>query len=308
MGIFSYLKDVNARHEKPQEKTALDAVLDLEAKVIAQYKMRDQTRTDSSEQNDAYCKLLRYTQEKIMSIKITQEVLQKYINVRDNSEEDSEAIIRGMYSAALLEIICTTQPEKAILIDGKGKTFNYLFYHVKNASNVLVQNFKGNEILFSAGSYNGRIQNMICNNIMGNYLLQNIGRSKGRVKHITAIHIFGNEMLADIASVNGTAKYITAISVKGDTALAYLAGLNGEVEYVAAMNVEGKGIFESPGLNCGGVKHLIRGNDLDLQQKQILSRIEKIVESMSGLSSEEQKKAHDEIARLQTEIFAGEEK
>ncbi len=422
MSLFDDFTKVEKREEIIPEKSDLDKILNLETEIITQYKNDSQFGKNSQDHEEAYTTLYANVQEKTKDIPLNSELLESYISTRDNLEKNTEAIIRGMYSAALLEATCVVQPNTAIFIDGEGKTFNYLFYHVKNARNVTIQNFKGDNILAKAGwqgevahitlnniegdellssaGLNGSCEHIILTDITGNHTLSQAGSEKGSIKYLRLTNINGDSTLWKMGSFNGTAQHITLDNIKGDDTLAS-AGFEGNVEYLSINNltgnktlayagknsgsinqltlhrikgdytlqdistcgnathitltkIEGNQTLEGAGSDNGNIHHLtlskitgdltlsdlegdcvniknltlseINGNDtfknanryggkinpilreedFNEHQKSILSQIETIISTIHTLSFEEQKNAHDEIARLQIEIFAGE--
>jgi len=218
-------------------------------------------------------------QEKLTDIKISPEFLQSYIDARENTQENTQAIIRGMYSAALLEIICTTQPNTGISINGKGKTFNFLFYHIKHARYLVLQNVKGESILKNAGFPDGSIQHITLNDITGNWTLFAAGSQDGNMEYITLNNIKGANQLNAIGSSNGHARYITIKNTKDEHLLTLAGWYNGNAEYV------------------------LEEEQLTKRQKRLISQIDKITESIHGLLPDEQQSAHEKIAELQKEIF-----
>ena len=353
MSMFKGFSDVTVRDELKTEKSDLEKVIDVEEEIIKQYKNDERFELYSRGHFEAYRSLYQTTQEKLTDIKITQEILQGYIDAGDNTEENTQARIRGMYSASLLEIISTKTPETTTVIDGRGKTFNYLFYHIHNVKNLTLTNITGGYILKNAGSNHGRATNITLSNIKGNSSLQNAGIHGGSATNITLTNITGNNTLIDAGSHNGSATNITLNDITGDCTL-YYAGLNGSVTNITLTNITGnntlydagshngsainitltniqgyytlfragenngsakniiltniKGaylLFEAGAYN-GSVANILQENQLNKKQKSILSQIETITETMHVLSLEEQSKAHDEIASLQKELFAGE--
>ncbi len=277
MKLFDDFGDVKVREETIPEKSYLEKVLEVEKEILEIYKEDGRFEDFSDHHFEAYQLLHKKTQEKLANIKITQKILQEYIDARENSEENTQALIRGMYSAALLEIISTKTPETHTFIDGKGKTFNYLFYHIHNVKNLTLTNIKGNNILEGAGG-NG-----------------------GSATHIILHHITGNDLLYN-ASINGSATHITLHNITGDNILSDVGSWNGSAKYITLTNIKGYNTLPNPGWN-GSAEHILEEHQLNEKQKSILSQIQTIVETIHTLSLEEQTKVHKQIARLQEEIF-----
>ena len=328
MKFFEEFGEVKVREEIPVPKSDLEKVLDIEEEIIREYERDERFEQHSKEEHIGWQLICTTLQEKLADIKINPELLQGYINARENSEENTQARIRGMYSAALLEIIATKIPETHTLIDGKGKTFNYLFYHIHNIKNLAIRNIKGNHILGMAGAFNGSVKILTLQNITGNNTLAYAGWN-GNVTHITLQNIRGDNTLYCAGNYHGSATHITLTNITGDCTLYYagsyrgsakniilqhitgnhtlqLASSNGSAINITLHNIKGHNTLNHAGENHGSVTNILQENELTKKQKSILSQIETMVENMHTLSSEEQKAAYDKIAQLQEEIFAGE--
>ena len=372
MRMFDEFENVTVREETIPEKFDLEKVLDVEERIIEQYKNDDRLKKSSRQRHLAYQSIYETAQEKLADVTITSELLQEYIDARENTEENSEALIRGMYSAVFLDIIYTTKQTAQINLDGKGKTFNYLFCYVKNARNVTLQNIKGDHILTYAGideghldhiklqnikghhllavaGLNGKIEHIHLDNITGSDTLYMAGREKGSVKyavlhnvngdntlkgagiqgnlkqitlqniighgtlysacangdakHITLQNITGIHTFFEAGGYNGLVEYAIFNEIKGRNALCY-AGKEGKIEKIALMNVRGKGLLLYAGSNEGCVENILKGNALTKKQKKLFTQISALTKKIHLLSFEDQKIAHDEIAKLQEEIFS----
>ncbi len=280
--MFEELAKIETRKEMKVLKSDLEKVLNIEEKIIKKYENDERFKLYSGKHFEAYQSLYTTVQEKFSNREITPSLLQGYIDARDNTEKDTRAIIRGMYSAALLEIISTKKPETHTFIDGKGKTFNYLFYHIHNVKNLTLINIIGHNTLANAGLNGGNVENITLHKITGDCTLSFAGRGKGSAKHIT---------LQDI---------------KGNNTLSYAGWNGGSAQNITLRDITGHDTLHSADWNNGNLKNILQENQLTEKQKQILSQIELIAQTMYLLSFEEQTRAHDKIARLQKEIFAGE--
>ncbi len=353
MGLFDDLANVEVRDEVPVRKSDLEKVLDYEEKIIKQYKNDERFKHYSEEKElDAYQSLYTTVQEKLADINITSELLQKYIDARDNTTDNNLARIRGMYSAALLEIISTKTPDVHTFINGRGRTFNFLFYYIHNiknisvtniighntlghagsnngsatnitltnitgdhtlykagsngnATNIVLNDIKGNNTLTNAGENNGSVANITLSNITGNNTLETAAWNGGSATNITLINITGKKTLFNACGNNGIAKNITVTKIKGDYTLYNAGGWNGSAKNITVTKIKGDWTLYNA-IENGSITNILQENELTEKQKSILSQIESIVETMHTLSSEKQKKAHEEIARLQEEIFAEE--
>ncbi len=330
MGLFKNFSDVTVRTETIPEKSDLEKVFDCETEIINQYERNKQFNHFSGEEHVAYQSLYTTVQKKLANIKITQELLQDYIDARDNTEKNTQAKIRGIYSATLLEIISTKTPETHIVIDGKGRTFNYLFYDIYNVKNLTLINIQGDFTLGNAGAHNGSVTNITLRHITGDWTLCNAGRNNGSVTNITLQHITGNYTLENAGRYKGNATNITLQYVKGNNILAFL-GWNGHATNITLQDIQGNYTLSNLGYDgeatnitlqylmgdntlwyvsssLGCTTNILREKQLTTRQKSILSQIQLIVETIHALSLEKKITAHDKIARLQTEIFSEEKK
>ena len=304
--MFEELAKIETRKEMKVLKSDLEKVLNIEEKIIKKYENDERFKLYSGKHFEAYQSLYTTVQEKFSNREITPSLLQGYIDARDNTEKDTRAIIRGMYSAALLEIISTKKPETHTFIDGKGKTFNYLFYHIHNVKNLTLINIIGHNTLANAGLNGGNVENITLSEIRGDYTLYNAGMNGGNVENITLHKITGDCTLSFAGRGKGSAKHITLQDIKGNNTLSYAGWNGGSAQNITLRDITGHDTLHSADWNNGNLKNILQENQLTEKQKQILSQIELIAQTMYLLSFEEQTRAHDKIARLQKEIFAGE--
>ncbi len=326
MSLFNDFSKLEVRTETIPEKSDLEKILDIEEEIIKRYENDKQFEMYFPKKEEAYQLLYNTAKEKLKNVEINSRILQEYIDARDNTKENTSALIRGEYSAALLEIICTEKPEEYIFIDGRGKTFNYLFYHTKQVKNLTLINVNGNYILTYAGCNRGSATYVSLYNITGKWTLGNSGMYDGNATHITLNKITGYGILA-CCGQDGTARHITLLNIKGNNTFSDVAWNNGKVEYVILNNISGELIFSNGAGHNGKINNVALKNinglgtlvnnkenkknmenileefELTKPQKKILSQIQLIVETIHTLPLEEQTKAHDEIAQLQTEIF-----
>ncbi len=349
MGLFDDLKNVTAREETPTPKSDVEKVLDIETKIIEEYQT-DIRVSEQSEHYELYRTIYLSAQEKIKNITLTLEILQNYIFSRENTEETKETLLRGMYSAFLLETICRNQPELEIIIDGRNKRFNYLFYNAHYVKKLKLNNIKGDKILAASGANGGEIEQITLTNIVGDWILHEAGSRKGSAKYITCSKIEGNHTLSRAGNSNGTAENIICTNIFGNGTFGNAAD-EGKLEHVTCVRLSAYYNFGSAGNNQGRLRYIICSNsgntfdnagensdeiehillnkekrnerltkvkesdiseyrlekiELSTNQTHILTRILILAGKAHTLSFEEQKKAHDEIAQLQEEIFAGE--
>ena len=202
----------------------------------------------------------------------------------------------------------------------------------KTAENISLRNVTGDEILFGLGSDNGIAKYITLNNIRGNKTLENAGSNKGSIKNMILNNIKGDRTLTDAGRNGGSVSFMTLNKVEGRDTLWYAGSDKGSIENITLHNTRGHNILGNAGSNYGSaslillnditgnyrhyhvgrhgisIKDIFTRNQGNTNQKLIFSRIESIVSTIHTLPFEEQKSAHDEIARLQKEIFAEVEK
>ncbi len=349
MKLFEEFGEVKVREEIPTLKSDLEKILNVEEIIIKKYEKSKKLKFQ--EENKAYHSFYEIVKKKLGDIMLTQELLQAYIDARENTKENTAAIIRGMYSSVLLEIISTKTPEKTTVIDGRGKTFNYLFYSIHTVKNVRLSNIKGENIfalagslkgnvkyitidqiegddLFAlAGSDEGNIEYITLNRIKGFLTLASAGKKRGKVEHIVLNDIEGLWTQHNFCKDHGSGTYITLNKLNGNETLINAGTEKGSINYLLLNEINGARTLKNVGCH-GNAQHIflnkINGNETLLNaglygnvnniiqeetnknQKEILAKIILIAETMYSLSLEEQKAAHDEIAKLQEEIFPGE--
>ncbi len=325
MRMFEDFSKLEVRTETIPEKSDLEKVLDVEKEIIKQYENDKRFEPYKGKHFEAYESLCQSTQEKLTDVTLIPEILQSYIDARDNTEENIQTIIRGMYSSAVLEIILARQPDSYTFIDGREKTFNHLFYCIHHVKNLTLQNIAGNNILYNAGRNNRNIKNIILQNITGNNILYNAGSDKGSVANIILDNVVGYNTLRNAGNWHGIVSNITLNNVKGDNILyqvswkgnaknitlnnvkghniLYDAGRNGSVANITLKQTTGNNILWNAGSDKGSVANILREYQLTEKQKNILLQIETIAKTIHTLSFEQQEKAHDEIAELKEEIF-----
>ncbi len=241
MSFFREFSDVESREEIPQIVSDLEKVLDIETEMIKQYKNSNIFELYHSENPQAYKLIHSETEERLRDINLDSNLLQQYIDARENKEMDIVAIIRGMYSAALLEIITTKKPHTQTIIDGnnRNRTWNFLFSHVKHAKNVAVKNIKGNYILSFAGSYGGNVEGISCENIRGSYTLSHAGSDSGKIEYLLLSNIKGHKTLEGASMHKGNLQKTVLHNIKGDFTFSGSRMLSGNIQDITLHDIEG---------------------------------------------------------------------
>ncbi len=254
MGLFNEFAKVETRKEIPSLKSDLEKVLDIEREIITQYKNDERIKDVNTLQNELYLSILNDTQEKIKNTTYTSQTLQEYIDTRENQFSD-EGKIRGMYSGALLEILCK-RSQDPISIDGRGREWHYLFFHAKHIQNLSVQKFYGSNILAHIGSYKGSVQNVSVKKIKGSGTLSHAGSVSGSVKDLHCKYMQGDDLLYSAGREKGTLSNITLTFVKGDDILLGGASYEGKMHNLYVENITGKHNLKSMGLQKGVIENV----------------------------------------------------
>ncbi len=260
MGLFNRFGDVTVRNEVRQEKSDLEKVIDIEEEIIKKYERNERFKPYQPRHDKSYQILRVATQEKIKDITITPKILQEYIDARENKEDDPIAVIRGMYSSALLELICIKNQNTNTIIDGKNKTFNYLFYHIHNVKNLTLQNIQGNCILADAGCNKGTIAYLTLSNIKGNGLLSYLANHDGNAKNIILTNIIGDHTLFFAGANYGKITYLTLSNIIGTATLSCAGNRRGIIKNITLQDITGDNTLQNAVRFEGNAKNIILSN------------------------------------------------
>ncbi len=227
---FSKLEPVRQEIIKPLSD--LEILLDIEKKIFSLYNIHFRGKSHIENGNEAlYDFILKYTFSKIPQSAIHPSIIQKYIEARDNTELNfQDGVVRGMYSGALLEIVCS-QTEEPVIVDGKGKTFHFLFNHVRNAKNVSIKNFKGDLILSHAGRA-GTVTNLSVEEIVGDSLLYKAASEKGNCEQLSIKNVYGIETLKSAGFCYGRLAFLDLHNISGGYTLSNTEGHYGYLSHV----------------------------------------------------------------------------
>ncbi len=345
MKLFHDFGNVDVRNERITQQSDLEKLLKIEDEILALHPSSTK-RYSAFQCNILYTTILKKTEELLQGINLTNNLLQEYISNRENHGENDDAVVRGMYSGALLQILSKNK-EEVIQIIGSEKKFDYLFYYVKETKNVIVKNVIGNNLFCHAGSYGGKISHIYVTNIKGINTLGFIGNEKGRAEHIVAVDITGSFSFCELGSL-GYAKNITAINCRGDFSF-FRAGRIGEIHNLTISNAKGNNILstmaDTQGKCSGLIASQIEGNDtlemagtqkgtienvtlaeiegkdllvaanikgyrmhkrLPSRKQDILDEIERSVKEMFDKNAQYQMSESLKIAQLQEELFVEE--
>ena len=284
MNLFDEYSDMSVRQENERETSSLDRILEIEKKMIERYKNNYSFRRHSGEHILAYTDIKKTVLTEIKDILITPELLQEYIVARENVPQTKEEIIRGMYSAVLLEKICQKN-KKEITLDAHNKTWNFLFYYAHKVKNISLKNCVGDWILGYAGSQKGSIENIFLEHIIGNTTMKRIGSYGGKADNITLCSSKGEYNLSFAGSTLGSAKNITVYDVQGNCLLLESGTEFGSIQNVVCSNIVGDAILVGAGFQSGHAKHITllgnKGNRLLADGGSYSGELEYIIASDS---------------------------
>ena len=231
--LFEEFKELEtARQEIRESLSNLERILDIEKEIFLLYNLHFRGKSHTENGNEElYDFILKYTSSKIPKPSIHPSIIQKYIEARDNPEINfQDGVVRGMYSGALLEIVCS-QTEEPVIVDGKGKTFHFLFNHVRNAKNVSIKNFRGYLILSNAGRA-GTVTNLSVEGIVGDCLLYRAAGDKGNCEQLSIKNVYGTETLKSAGFNYGKLAFLDLHNISGGYTLSNSEGHYGYLSHV----------------------------------------------------------------------------
>ncbi len=245
--LFEPFNELSHRKEKREESTDLFRILEIEEEFISEYKKYITPHSYIDDKQNCYNEIAEKLEEKVEAIHLTPELVISHVNARENPEINSDCLIRGIYSGALLERMQQRYPLGSVRIDGRGKKFNYLFYRTRKVKNIVIENIEGDEILSHAGSDNSKIANVVLKNIKGNGVLQFAGSSCGKINNIHLENIYGNHILFGAGSGKGKVEYVFAHNIFGQYSLSGLAYEEGTAKHISGKNIQGRGFLLGTG-------------------------------------------------------------
>ncbi len=256
--LFQEFIDTEVRDEVPQEKSPLEIILEVEEKIIEKYK-NAKRGYKSDKEEPFYINIRRDTKKQLQRIQLSSEILQTYLDARENTEQNQESEVRGVYSGVLLELAC--ENELSVSLNGKGRMWKYLFTHVKKAKNVTLENIQGDFMILYAGSYGGHIENILVkNSINCNHLLDGVGSERGFAKNIHIENIQGYGTLMDAASYSGHVENVCVRKIKGYRTLYSAACWNGEIKNIIVTDIIGNDSLAGLASDKGLAKNIVVGN------------------------------------------------
>ncbi|MBT5022883.1 hypothetical protein HOK51_07675 [Candidatus Woesearchaeota archaeon] len=151
------LKGIKPKGVKAKETSTLERIFEIEKKIIADRRAEignrplDPDAFDNvydvlySDFKNNYCNDFEYGPQH----------LKDYVCGQMNFTETGFAssitsVLRGMYSGALLELLCRRTNESGkkfrFEVDGAGNQFDYLFHYARFVDELIIENFKGDDL------------------------------------------------------------------------------------------------------------------------------------------------------------------
>ncbi len=281
--LFGEYAGITVREEIVKPQSELEIILEVEREILETYKKDERlTSSKEKEEHDIYSEIFLDVKKKLKDFSVDRNHLQAYISARENTLKDSEALLRGMYSGTLLEIVCAHTKEE-IIIDGENKkVFNHLFERVRYAQNITIRNIEGYSILGNAASYEGRIEQVTLKNLRGDCIFVGSGRNKGSVENVyledistdNLFHLSGSngsvqkikgknisgESLFSRAGESGILKDISFDTVRGNYLFQNAANEKGLAENISLTNISGNYLFSKAGRNKGILRNISLSN------------------------------------------------
>ncbi|MBT5022818.1 hypothetical protein HOK51_08005 [Candidatus Woesearchaeota archaeon] len=222
--------------------------------------------------------------ELFKKLNITQPDLENFIDIMSDLMLDcEESNYTGIYSGFLLDYLSEQERKKGqpskFLFNGTGRSFNYLFANSKKIDRLILNNFKGDNVLYLAGRDLENPANYIyVNNLVGNQnivssgstfidllvgtncsgegFMRGAGNLMGRIGLLVADNIKGNLALASVGGRGGNCAFTIATNIEGESTLADFCGNLGDSNFLYMENIEGPDILRKdeiertfPGLN-----------------------------------------------------------
>ncbi len=259
MSMFNDFSELEVREETIPEKSDLEKVLDIEDEILNEKWDIHFNHLDEEQKEDVfYSELYKNCKKRLEGVSLSSDLLQLYLDSRENTDDTVTGFERGYFSAILLELYCLQNPKKPLFLDGRNKIFHELFSHARYVSNLTLRNVYGEGILSRAGIH-GKIENVFIENIIGNFLLYEAGMSGGQIKNILVKTVKGNSTL-EYAATGGTGENITVMDIQGDRTLISLGKNSGRVQFVQAINIQGNFTLSFAGSEKGEVNYVTLAN------------------------------------------------
>ncbi|MFC1697779.1 hypothetical protein ACFL1H_05575 [Nanoarchaeota archaeon] len=221
-----------------------------------------------------------FVEDSLFETVITDDDIKSFIFTLSYNDYDFEKITKlGRFTGYLLRK--WFEKNDNFYINGHGIEFDYLFFHTTNLKNIIVDNFKGNEIMSNLGT-NGVAGNIVTMNCVGDYIAKNIG-TYGKVNSVIGLN---NKINHSLSNISGEVNYCINIDNEGYENGCSL-GTNGKLNLFIHYNNSG----------IGNAKNLA-------QEKGFVDTAFLINNNSSGIGADAGTKSRD-MYRLNTEKYKG---
>ena len=261
--MFEDLKGIEKEREERKRKHNLERLIEAGKKTIIKYKGIDYTK-----ETNCHNKIYDYLKD----LQFDEADLKAYIQTQSLREyEDEEKIILGHITGCLLQILTEKNREKGkrtrFYINGEGNKFDYLFYHASEADDLIVDNFRGEEICTSVGargtvrsvtvlnceegfngaskigSNEGSAELLILHNNKGHNHGMLAGHN-GKIRLLIATKNNGNTLTSNVGAT-GYADIMLLSSNEGDQPGHMAASFNGNINKIYVLNHKGDNIVNA---------------------------------------------------------------
>ncbi len=175
---------------KGREKTALEYLIEVGNNV-----MSEGSNASSSDQLHVYYLGLykRLKNDLLRGLEFSALDIESYVHMNlEDQRPSTDNQQKGIYTGCLLHLL--TERNKAknlptrVYIDGKGRYFDYLFYHAEQADEVIVNNLKGQGICDHMANNYGRVNLILVANSQGEWIASDVAQFGGEAGAILMIN------------------------------------------------------------------------------------------------------------------------
>ncbi|MBT5022887.1 hypothetical protein HOK51_07695 [Candidatus Woesearchaeota archaeon] len=270
------LQGIKPKGVKPKGSSALEKLLAFEKKYVEEFEghkvlidyagyIPHGSVPDYANFRELYSDLYRMVEKDTNKMDFNNNLLESYIEssliLEESSEEEIYSdykVIRGLFSATLLQLL-TFQNEKEnkptkFHIDGKGKTFDYLFAGCRFVDELIVENFKGEGICSYLGSF-GSINSFTAVNINGVYALNELGMNAKDIGSVILTNIQGEYSAYTLLNNAENIESFLAFDIQSDNVL-FAIGSDSNFGFVYLDDIYGHETTLSAAFNRTSIKTL----------------------------------------------------
>ncbi len=182
--------------------------------------------------------LYKRVEDLLKDVKFEVADLETFVDINIDYKADLyEKAILGSYSGCLLELLTRRNraegKETKVYINGNWGRFDDLFYDAEQVDELVVENFKGNNICRNIGTGdNGRVNKLVVNNIDGIGTAENVGGWDGSAGLVVVANSWGKEVASNIGYNKGNVDCYVGVNNGGPLSAHQAGGKNG---YVGSM-------------------------------------------------------------------------